>query len=185
MTKISVNTKIKAIEEYASSNVSRNFIRRKYGIAELEFQICVGIYAKFGKQALLNPPQVTRDFRLNLVKWKQENLASISETCIHFAFRSPGSIPKWECIYNKQGPQVLIGLRRGRKPKNGRTTRQESRRTTSSTSKTVSSSTKRKLIIKDTARRLKKIGSLEKASKQELAQVVYELKAKYLLKESN
>ena len=183
MTKISVNTKIKAIEEYASSNASRGFVRRKYGIAELEFQICVGIYAKFGKEALLNPPQVTGDFRLNLVKWKQENLASISETCIHFAFRSPGSIPKWESIYNKQGPQALMGLRRGRKSKNGQTTRQKSRRTTSSTSKTVSSSTKRKLIIKDTTRRLKKIGSFEKASKQELAQVVYELKAKYLLKD--
>ena len=150
MTKISVNTKIKAIEEYASSNASRGFVGRKYGIAELEFQIFVGIYAKFGKQALLNPPQVTGDFRLNLVKWKQENLASISETCIHFAFRSPGSIPKWESIYNRQGPQALMGLRRGRKSKNGQTTRQKSRRTTSSTPKAVSSSTKRKLIIKDT-----------------------------------
>ncbi|MBM6941468.1 transposase, partial [Lactobacillus coleohominis] len=40
---------------------------------------------------------------------------------------------------------------------------------------------KRKLIVKDTTRRLKKIDSLEKASKQELAQVIYELKAKYLI----
>ena len=183
MTKISINTKIKAVEEYANGTASLTVIRSKYGISKLEFQICVGIYAKFGKQALLNPPKVTGDFRLNLVKWKQENLASISETCIHFAFRSPGSIFKWEALYNKQGPQALLELHCGRKPKNGHTTRQGSRPTTTSTPKTESSSTKRKLIIKDTTRRLKKIDSLEKASKKELAQVINELKAKYLLKD--
>ncbi|MCD7129722.1 helix-turn-helix domain containing protein, partial [Limosilactobacillus agrestis] len=86
-----------------------------YGIAEHDFQIWVGIYARFGKGPLLNPPKVTGVFRLNLVKWKQENLASISETCIHFGYRSPGSVYQWECLYNKQGPQALLRLRRGRK----------------------------------------------------------------------
>ena len=58
MTKISINTKIKAVEEYANGTASLTAIRRKYGISKLEFQICVGIYAKFGKQALLNPPRL-------------------------------------------------------------------------------------------------------------------------------
>lgn len=183
MTKISITTKIKAVEEYPNGTASLTTIRSKYGISKLEFQICVGIYAKFGKQALLNPPKVTGDFRLNLVKWKQENFASISETCIHFAFRSPSSIFKWEALYNKQGPQALLELRRGRKLKTDHTTRQRSRPTTTSTPKTEASSTKRKLIIKDTTRCLKKIDGLEKASKKELAQVINELKAKYLLKD--
>lgn len=183
MTKISVNTKLKAVEEYANGTSSLTAVRTNYGIAEYVFQIWVGIYAKFGKQALLNPPKVTGDFRLNLVKWKQENSASISETCIHFAFRSPGSIAKWEALYNKQGPQALLRLRRGRKLKNGQPTRQTSSRGTTPTPKAESSPTKRKLIVKDSTRRLKKIDSLEKASKKELAQVIYELKAKYLLKD--
>lgn len=183
MTKISVNTKLKAVEKYANGEVTLASVRRKYGIDKLKFRIFVGIYAKFGKQALLNPPKVTGDFRLNLVKWKQENLASIPETCIHFAFRSPGSISKWEALYNKQGPQALLRLRRGRKPKNGQPTRQTSDRKATSTPKAKPSSTKRKLIVKGTTRCLKKIDSLEKASKKELAQVIYELKAKYLLKD--
>lgn len=70
MTKISINTKLKAVEEYANGNDSKEFIRKKYGITELDFQICVGIYARFGKKTLLNPPKVNEDFRLNLVKWK-------------------------------------------------------------------------------------------------------------------
>ena len=110
MTKISVNIKIKAVEEYVNGNDSKGFIRQKYGIDELSFQIWVGIYAKFGKEPLLNPPKVTGDFRLNLIKWKQENLASIPETCIHFGYRSPGSVYQWECLYNKRGPQALLGL---------------------------------------------------------------------------
>ncbi|MCD7125689.1 helix-turn-helix domain-containing protein, partial [Limosilactobacillus agrestis] len=98
----------------------------------------------------------------------------------HFGYRSPGSVYQWECLYNKQGPQALLRLRRGRKPKNGQTIRQESRQA-SSAPKTEPSLTKRKLIVKDTTRCLKKIDSLEKASKKELAQVIYDLKAKYLL----
>ena len=112
MTKISVKTKLKAVEEYANGNVTLASVRHKYGIAEHDFQIWVGIYARFGKGPLLNPSKVTGDFRLNLVKWKQENLASISETCIHFGYRSPGSVYQWECLYNKQGPQALLRLRR-------------------------------------------------------------------------
>lgn len=62
MTKISVNTKLKAVEKYANGEVTLASVRRKYGIDKLKFRIFVGIYAKFGKQALLNPPKVTGIF---------------------------------------------------------------------------------------------------------------------------
>ena len=92
MTKISVSTKLKAVKEYANSNSSLASVRHKYHLAKLDSQIWVGIYTRFGEGPLLSPPKVTGDFRLNLVKWKQENLASISATCIHFGFRSPASV---------------------------------------------------------------------------------------------
>ena len=63
MTKISVNTKIKAVEEYINGNASKGFVSRKYGIAEYDFQIWVGIYARFGKKPLLNPQKVNGNFR--------------------------------------------------------------------------------------------------------------------------
>lgn len=131
------------------------------------------------KEKLLNPPTVTGDFRLNLVKWKQQNLASIPETCIHFGFRSSGSVYQWECQYNEHGAQALLKLRPGRKSKH----ELKSRERDSTFKETESASPKRELILKDSTRRLKKIGSLEKASKKELAQVIYDLKAKYRLKD--
>lgn len=95
MTKISVKTKLKAVEEYANGNVTLASVRHKYGVAEHDFQIWVGIYARFGKGPLLNPPKVTGDFRLNLVKWKQENLASISEQKLVFTL---DIVPQVQCI---------------------------------------------------------------------------------------
>lgn len=142
MTKISVNTKLKAIKEYTNGDASLASVRRKYGIAEFDFQIWVGIYARLGQGPLLNPPKVTGDFRLNLVKWKQEHLASISETCIHFGFRSPGSVYQWECLYNKRGPQALLELHQGKKAKHGQPSRQKPKL---AASKAESSPTKRKL----------------------------------------
>lgn len=183
MTKISVNTKLKAVKEYANSNSSLTSVRHKYHLAKFDFQIWVGIYARFGEGPLLSPPKVTGDFRLNLVKWKQENLASISATCIHFGYRSPASVYQWERIYNKHGVQALLNLRRGRMPKYGDPARRQPKQAVTTAPGTESSLTKRKLIIKDTTRRLKKISCLEKASKKELAQIIYELKAKYLLKD--
>ena len=180
MTKISVETKIKAVEEYCTTASSLRGTARKYGIAPLDFQICVGIYTRFGKQKLLNPPKATGDFRLNLVKWKQQNLASVPETCIHFGFRSPGSVYQWECRYNKYGTQGLLKLHPGRRSKHERTRSKERNSTLESPE---SASSKRELILKDSTRRLKKIGSLEKATKAELAKVIYDLKAKYLLKD--
>ena len=172
MTKISIETKIKAIEEYCTTASSLRGTARKYGIAQLDFQICVGIYARFGKEKLLNPPTATGDFRLNLVKWKQQNLASIPETCIHFGFCSPGFVYRWECQYNKHGAQALLKLRPGRKSKHELI---KSRERDSTFKGAESASPKRELILKDSTRCLKKISSLEKASKKELAQVIYDL----------
>ena len=58
------------VEEYANGSGTLASVRHKYGIAEFVFQIWVGIYARFGKEPLLNPPKVTGDFRLNLVNVK-------------------------------------------------------------------------------------------------------------------
>nr|WP_143450877.1 hypothetical protein [Limosilactobacillus reuteri] len=64
MTKISVKTKLKAVEEYANGNVTLASVRHKYGVAEHDFQIWVGIYARFGKGPLLMHHKVTSDYAL-------------------------------------------------------------------------------------------------------------------------
>ncbi|WP_407881707.1 helix-turn-helix domain-containing protein, partial [Furfurilactobacillus entadae] len=113
------------------------------------------------RQGLLNPPKVTGKFRVDLVKWKQQNHASITATCGHFGFASVEAIVRWERLYNLYGSQVLLEMRTGVKP--------HRKRIRSGTHQTPRA---REFIIADTLRRLKKITSLEKASNQELSQVI-------------
>ena len=170
MTKISVETYIEAVECYLTGNDSKACVGKRYGIAETSFRVLVAIYKIHGRKGLIAPPKVTGEFRANLVEWKQDHHASITETCAHFAFRSIASIGIWENIYFTEGKQALLALQQGVTPHRPRkcTTAAETLR-------------KREFIVADTERRLKKIGSLEKAAKKQISEVIIALRAKYKL----
>lgn len=170
MTRISINIKIKAVEEYLSGYNSKSYVARKYKIETKVFRILVGIYEIHGVNGLYNTPIITDDFRVNLIKWKYNNKASLLETCIHFAFRSTEAIVRWERLYNANGEQALLTIQIGRPHEKNRNDRRMI--------KTIGT---RELIVADTERRFKKIGCLETASKKELSKVIIELRAKYRL----
>jgi len=170
MTKISWDTKITAIEEYLTGTTAKTAVAKKFGISTFLFQIMVGIYELYGRNGLMNPPEISGTFRIKLVKWKQSNNASIAEACIHFALMSPESVRKWERLYFQQGEQALVQLHKGRSKYGKRKFRREDKAPGVG-----------ELIVADTKRRLKKIGGLEKATKKQLSQEIIALKAKYRL----
>ena len=170
MTKISVETYIEAVECYLTSNESKRRVGERYGIADMSFRVLVAIYEQHGRKGLIAPPKTTGEFRINLVERKQEHHASITETCAHFAFRSISSIAIWERIYFTEGKQALLARRQGVKPHRPR-----------KSTTTAETPGKREFIVADTERRLKKIGSLEKATKRQISEVIIALKAKYKL----
>lgn len=170
MTKVSLKVKIQAVEEYLTGTEVKAKVARKYGIRRMLFRILVGIYEKHGKKGLLNPPKITGKFRIKLVEWKQQHTASLTETCVQFAFRSPGSVRKWEMIYLQQGKSALLEINRGVK------SHQKAR-----SSETSEKFTKRELILAHTKRCLKKTNSLEKASNKEISQIIISLRARYKL----
>ncbi|GEO65579.1 IS3 family transposase [Companilactobacillus nantensis] len=170
MTKITIEKKIEIIEEYIKENVSKYFICKKYGINATLFSILVGIYKIHGKDKLINPPKITGESRVTLIKWKQDNHASISETCIHFAFRSVEAVIRWESEYNIYGPKALVDMRPGVKKHviKERKTKNQRVRT-------------RELVIEDTKRISKKNSKFEELSNKELSKIILELKKKYRL----
>lgn len=170
MTKISMDTCIQAVKCYLTGNSSKNRVAKQFGIANFRFRILVAVYEKHGIQGLMASPKVTGDFRASLVEWKQSHNASITETCAHFAYPSYASITNWERIYFSEGKSALLALRQGVK-------RDQSRECTT----TAETPGKRELIVADTERRLKKIGSLEKATKRQISEVIIALRAKYKL----
>lgn len=58
LAKISVNAKIKTVQVYANSTTNLVIIRTRYCSAKFDFQVCVGIYAKFSKRALIILPSI-------------------------------------------------------------------------------------------------------------------------------
>ncbi len=170
MTKISIDTKITAVEEYLTGTQSKTGVGKKYPIASMLFPTLVAIYNQHKRKGLLQPPEVTGKFRVALVQWKQQNYASVTETCAHCSFTSIEAVVRWKRLYNLYGIQALMEMRPGVK-----THRKGIR------SETYQAPRTREFIIADTHRRLKKTTSLERASNQELAQVITDIRAKYRL----
>ena len=170
MTKITWDTKIIAVEEYLIGSAPKARIARKYGIADQLFRILIAIYQVHGRKGLLNPPEITGEFRLNLVEWKQQNQASIIATCAHFAVVSVEAVFRWERLWLQYGSQALIEMHKGRPTHGKRKFRRKD-----------SAPRVGELILADTKRRLKKIGGLEKTTKKQLSQEIIALKAKYRL----
>lgn len=168
MTKVSLEIKIKAVEEYLSGTEVKAVVARKYDIGRMLFCVLVGIYEKHGRKGLLNFPLVTGKFRIKLVEWRQQHNASIVETCVQFAFRSPGSVQKWEKIYLNQGKGVLLEMHRGVKS--------NQKKRPAETSEEI---TKRELILAHTKRCFKKINSNDSKQKDDqkvLKKIRYQLK---------
>lgn len=165
-----MNQKIEIIEEYLNGTQSGQSICKKYNLSYYLFRILLGIYQKHGKTKLLNPPKITGEFRISLVKWKQANHASLYETCIHFAIKSIEAVARWEREYNIYGPKALIDMKPGVKRhviKERKTTDQRIRT--------------RKLIIEDTERCSKKNTKIEELTNKELSKIILGFKKKYRL----
>ncbi len=123
----------------------KQWLARKYGIEIMLFRILVGIYEKHGRKGLYNSPLITGKLRIKIVESKQKHHASIVETCVQFAFRSPGIIGKWETVYLNQGRNALLEMHKGVRPYN-------KQRITATSEKLI----KRELILAHTKRSLKK-----------------------------
>lgn len=170
MTKISMETKVRAVEDYLLGSESKRATANRYGITRMLFNILVAVYEQHGRNGLLNPPSITGQLRVSLVEWKQTNHASMTETCAQFDVLSVEAIVRWERIYNLYGKQPLLEMRPGVKP--------HRKRIRSGQDQAPGT---RELILADTRRRLKKITCLETATKKEISEVIIELRAKYRL----
>lgn len=66
---------------------------------------------------LFNPPKPTGKFRVELASWAIRNNASNTEVAAKFGYVGTAQIVKWKEIYSKLGPNGLLSIQKGRKPK--------------------------------------------------------------------
>lgn len=116
MTKISKQTKLKALVEYFEGNISIRGLAKKYGIQFRSMQMMIAAYRTHGPDVILNPPKVTPEFRIQLAHWALTNNASYTEVAAKFGYLGKWQIYQWKEIYRKEGPNGLSSIKKGRKP---------------------------------------------------------------------
>lgn len=116
MTKISKETKIKAINEYLlhRRKCSLAYVARRYGMSRTNFRTMVAAYEHHGPTIFTDSPKITADFRIQLVRWMIQNQASYIGTAAHFGFLGLGQITSWRKIYLQQGSDGLRSIEKGR-----------------------------------------------------------------------
>ncbi|WP_245150472.1 helix-turn-helix domain-containing protein [Weissella cibaria] len=74
-------------------------------------------YKTHGADVLFNPPKPTGTFRVELASWAIRNNASNTEVAAKFGYVGTAQIVKGKEIYSKLGPNGLLSIQKGRKPK--------------------------------------------------------------------
>ena len=81
------------------------------------FQILVAAYTSHGADTLFNPPKVTPKFKVQVASWAIRNNASHTQVAAEFGYTGVAQIVAWEKIYSQSGPNRLLTIQKGRKPK--------------------------------------------------------------------
>lgn len=117
MTKISKEIKLSALIEYFAGRGSLRVIAAKHHISLRLFGMLVAAYRTHGSDVLLNPPQVTPKFRVEVAHWAISNNATYTQVAAQFGYVGTLQIYQWKEIYRNQGPNGLMSISKGRKSK--------------------------------------------------------------------
>lgn len=114
MTKVSRETKLKAVLEYKSGSGTTRSLSNQYGFSRREFRMLIAAFESFGAQIILKPPTVTPEFRYRVTVWAIENQASYTQIAKQFGYTVASSIYNWKKIYFQNGRDGLMSLVKGR-----------------------------------------------------------------------
>ena len=117
MTKIPKQTKLKAIREYLSGTDGKGAVAKRYSINPRAFRVLIAAYETHGPDVLFNPPKVNAEFRIALASWAIINHTSYTEIAAKFGYTGMAQMRAWTEIYSKLGPNGLLSIKKGRKPK--------------------------------------------------------------------
>ena len=116
MSKYSKELKLKTINYYYKG-YSAESIAKLFNIpSPTTVRKWIKKYQLYGEKGLNKnlKTNYTREFKLNVIKYMQNNHLSHSETAIYFNLACGEIIDKWKKILNEKGPLALNGNKRGR-----------------------------------------------------------------------
>ena len=116
MVKFSNEFRKKVVQEYLTGMGSTTLCK-KYGVASRQTILdWVHRYEKYGVEAFQirsSKFEYDGNFKAEVLKWRMENRASLTETALHFNISNAGTISTWEKKFHEKGIEALYE-RRGR-----------------------------------------------------------------------
>ncbi|MFC6403064.1 transposase [Mammaliicoccus sciuri] len=110
--------KIKLVKEYLEGHQSYRTIALKYGVSSWSvLRIWVNQYKEFGEEGLevKNRNTVyTSEFKLSVLKFRQENMLSYQDTANHFRIINPIIIANWQRQFDEKCRLDIDNKQKGR-----------------------------------------------------------------------
>lgn len=117
--KYSYEVKLKVVEEYLEGALGYRLLAEKYNVSHPSLIVkWVNQYRESGKQGLQRKKTHKKyplNFKLDVLRFKQDTGASYRETANAFGISEPSLIANWKRAYTTEGAPVLNKLR-GRPP---------------------------------------------------------------------
>jgi len=118
MSKFTIETKLKAVEDVLEKGMSCLAVARLLNTVETVVLRWVKRYEIFGSEGLsMKSGTYTGDFKIHVIEYIHENDLSLFQGAAHFGIPSDTTVGKWERIYLEEGPEALYRDNRGRKSK--------------------------------------------------------------------
>lgn len=113
--------KIKIVQEYLNGTQGYYALTKAYGLSSTSIlRRWVDQYLKYGSKGLdkkLKNRSYSRDFKVSVLKFRQENHLSYRETANYFNISNPPMIANWQRKFDKEGILGLDNKQRGRPSK--------------------------------------------------------------------
>lgn len=118
--KYSYEFKLKIVQEYLNGTLGYTLLSKKYNISsKSQLQKWVNQYKKYGKEGLKTKrrnKKYTLNFKLDVLRFKQDTGASYKDIANAFGIGEPSIIANWKRQYAQEGAQGL-NKPQGRPPK--------------------------------------------------------------------
>ncbi|MDS3888291.1 transposase [Staphylococcus hominis] len=110
--------KLKIVQEYLNGSLSFQNVAKKYHLPDKSVvQRWVNQYLEFGSEGLdkkLQKKVYTRDFKVSVLRFRQEHKLSYRETANHFKISNPATLAMWQRKFDESGILGLDNKQRGR-----------------------------------------------------------------------
>ncbi|WP_090987737.1 IS3 family transposase [Bacillus sp. OV322] len=184
MVKFTANDKLQAVNRYPNGNESLREIAKSLGTNHKAILKWIKQYEYNGKDAFIKSyTKHTQQFKLDVLNFMIENGTSLNETAAIFKILAPSTISVWRKQFETQGIDALQSKKKGR-PSLKKESDQHSKQLPVEGSKEALEARIKQLEMENEY--FKKVECLSskqrKITKQDKAQVVYELRHTYPVK---